>query len=203
MTATRRITQTTLFALLVGLAACDDGEITTVEQQLSQAEVAELLEVLAAVGSFNPGVTGSAPQGVAGPQPVPFSFTVEWSFGCPEGGTVAATGSTSGDTEGQSGGLEASYNATLTYTECRGTSDEGTTFEIDGSLTTAIDFQLNEDTFALQGTHTGTLAWTSDGRSGSCTLDLTFSNTVTGTTQSSEVTGTVCGVTVNETVTVG
>ena len=61
-----------------------------------------------------------------------------------------------------------------------------------------------EDGITMDGTESGGFSYTSsDGRTGSCAIDVTYSVVISGEASSSTVTGTICGMSAAEFQTLG
>ena len=180
-----------LLSLLAGLslvaAACADlsgpsNQLTDDEAAfLAQEFAGEALEGVNHSMEGSPGMAGSPSiAGAAADRPNSWPVTWERTFSvtrtCPAGGTVTSSGSNTGDIdENGDGTVEISH--VLAMEDCARTRDAVTiTVNTDPDLTmtgtvTIENGQRTGGTF----TKTGTFLWeTSDGRSGSCEVDLTI-----------------------------
>lgn len=192
---------------LAGLAllatACGDNPLDP-RHTLSDAEAAFLAEQMATssldgVSQSMAGSPGLAP-GVAGaPAAIDSGGTITWertftmTRPCRAGGTVTASGDTKGtiDVLTHSGSVE--INHVLSMDACAVTHDSVTiTVNTDPDITMDGTVSIEAGRRASGSfTKQGTFLWsTSDGRSGSCQVDLTITWNADGT---HTMTGTVCG----------
>lgn len=94
--------------------------------------------------------------------------------------------------------VDATYRVRVTPDLCVVPTESGS-ITVDGGpyLQMDVDLLLTEATIEFDGSYGGGIGFTaSDGRSGSCRFDVDFSGSVTSTSASSAVSGTVCGVSV-------
>jgi hypothetical protein len=197
--------------LALGVAACGGG-FTASGDPLTESEAADLAAGLveggfAGFGSFA-GAPGKAPSMPAATVTISLDDTAP----CEGGGTVALKGSmtVSGNESGTSGTFGFDY--TVTPSGCKTTSGDKTfTISGDPNLKVKGDFSFSSgtetETFEGSLSYDGKFNWTSsDGRAGACGVDLSanYDFTVGGTTATGSATlsGTVCGVTVNRSVSV-
>lgn len=184
-------------------AACSDN-LSGPSHTLTDAEAAYLANQMASVSldgvsQSMAGSPGLAP-GVAGAPGAADSLgnmTWERSFSmtrdCPAGGTVTASGSNKGtmNMDSRSGTIEISH--ILTMSDCAHTRDTVTITVNTNPAITMNGTVTIESGHRASGTFTkqGTFLWeTSDGRSGSCQVDLTITWNADG---SHSMTGSVCG----------
>lgn len=182
------------------LAACAD--MSGPNHQLTDDEASFLAEEFAGValdgvaGSMagSPGLAGApAMTDAPGAGPITWERTFTETHPCPAGGTVTTSGTNKGtiDSETHSGTVEVSH--TLDMDECaRVRNDVTITVSTNPAITMTgtVTIEAGHRT-AGSFTKTGTFLWTtSDGRSGSCEVDLTITWAADGT---HTVTGTVCG----------
>lgn len=160
---------------------------------------AEMQAVFAAISSTFSRL-GVTPAAAGGPAlaTVSVSESFDTSAPCESGGSIDASGSANGTVDDETFELDVSYQLRMTPTGCMVPTEEGT-ITLDGApyIQLNMDFMLSETQIAVSGTETGGIAFTSsDGRSGSCAFDITFNVTADfeGSSGSSSVTGTVCGV---------
>ncbi len=181
-------------------AACSD--LSGPNHQLTDDEAAFLAEEFAGVAldgvsSSMAGSPGFAGAPSASDAPAAGPITWERSFTetrpCPAGGTVTTSGTSKGtiDSETHSGTVEV--NHTLAMDDCARTRGDVTiTVNTDPAITMTGTVTI-EAGHRAEGsfTKTGTFLWTtSDGRSGSCEVNLTIT---WGADGSHTVTGTMCG----------
>lgn len=197
-------------ALALGLAACGGG-FTASGDPLTEAEAADLAAGLVEGGFAGFGGLAGSPAQAPGLAAANVTITLNDTAPCDGGGTVAVNGSLTAnvDQSGTSGSFGFDY--ALAPSGCQVASGDKT-FTINGDPNLKVKgnftFSSNGTTESFQGSlnYDGKFKWTSsDGRGGACGVDLaanydfTFSTTTTGT---ASVSGSVCGVTVNRSVTV-
>jgi hypothetical protein len=186
----------------LGLVACGDSG-TEVGDQLTEAEAAAIAEFIM---TSTLDATNSAQASPEGPSMAPYNYEsrVELSAPCPHGGTVdvAADVTISGDTE-IPGGVIA-MNMVEVHKSCVGQDEEtGQMFTLDGRPDLTVDFTLESNAagdMGLGGSFLGRIAWQTEGRSGECEIDVTFTGSGSQATgaSSGSVSGSVCGVSVTE-----
>jgi hypothetical protein len=193
-------------AMLVAVAACGDSA-TEVVGDLSQAEAEALAEVVGATvfsssTSEMPGTQTAAP----GRAPIEGSESISATVPCELGGTVAVDGNLeySGDTETH---VDATFAITQVHDGCVAESQDGIRFTLDGAPNVAANMSMSvsENELSLEGSFGGAVDWSTDGREGTCSLDVTLFLDMSGTAESGSVSmsGTVCGVSFEKAVTVG
>lgn len=189
-----------VLTLSLGLVACGDDDPTGPgTDELSEAEAIVMMEALVEAGGFGMASFGSA--GVAGPLAAPQTFSLDVTEDCPVGGSVAVAGDiTVDDATG-----EISVDLTQTHQSCSATAGAtGETWTFNGNPGIGLQMSLitTETEFDLAGTQQGGIAWSQDDRSGSCSIDVTwsFSGSQTANTFSGSVSGSVCGYDVTETI---
>ncbi len=201
-------TTTSLAAVLTAalcLSACGDAS-TGPEGGLTKDEAGALASAILDL-DVNAGLTGAGSAavraGAPAAAPSTFSYHTSGEGPCPLGGTMFADVGLSGtfDDATQQGKLDlttsSKYHGCVVKTE-----ETGQQFTLDGAP--SIDAVLHletkpNDTFQLSGSYQGAVAWQSEGRSGTCHFDLTFSGTVNQETGagSAKLTGTACGVSIS------
>lgn len=140
----------------------------------------------------SPGMAG-APVAAEAAGPITWERTFTKTGPCPAGGTVTMSGSTKGtiDSDTHSGTIEV--NHVLAMDDCAFTRDAVTiTVNTDPDLTMTGTVNIESGHRASGSfTKTGTFLWTtSDGRSGSCEVNLTITWNADG---SHSISGTMCG----------
>lgn len=204
-----RIYSTALFLALVPLAACSDSATGPTGDELTEEESAQMMEAYTAMSAFAAPPTEPEQQASVAPgaslasQVVTLSFSFDEERPCPEGGSVDLSGSVEGevDTETSEGAFDFSYS--LSPTGCVATHQEsGRTFTFDGDPDVDITMELSVTSTSVTatGSHQGRIAWESEGESGSCPLDITFSFSGAETALSGSVSGSVCGHAVERTI---
>ncbi len=189
-------------SLLAGVAllapACSD--LSGPNHTLTDAEAAFLAEQMAGASldgvsqsmAGSPGMAG-APAAAPAAGPITWERTFTMTRPCPAGGTVTTSGSNKGtiDSDTHSGTIEVSH--ILAMADCAHTRDSVTiTVNTDPDITMTGTVNI-EAGHRASGSFTkqGTFLWsTSDGRSGSCEVNLTITWNGDG---SHTMTGTVCG----------
>jgi len=199
--------------LALGLAACGGG-FTASGDALTESEVNDLAQAVAQGGFAGLGGIAAAPSRAPGAVATTVTETLSDTIPCGGGGAAALAGSLS--VSGSQGSPNGSlgFNYTVTHLGCQVTAG-GKTFTLNGdpNIKAQGDFNFSENTntstFSFNGSldYNGKFDWTSsDGRAGACGVDLTsnyeFSFTSTTTTGTATLTGSVCGVTVNRSVSV-
>ncbi|MBI2071872.1 MAG: hypothetical protein HYT81_02340 [Gemmatimonadetes bacterium] len=198
-------------ALALGLAACG-GDFTSSGDSLTESEAAELAEELAEGGFVGFGGQAAAPMGAPGEAAARVTIILSDTYPCDEGGgtgTVAVAGSMTADINETTGTGTFEFNYTIAPHGCQVTTSGGKVFTLDGdpNLGVAGNFTWSQTSAEGTLTYDGRFKWeASDGRAGACGVDLTanydFNFSSTGSSGSATVSGTVCGVTVNRTVSV-
>ena len=188
-------------ALTLTVVACgDDPTGVTAGDELTSSEVTA---VLAALSSAFASVGAGAQAGPA-QAPISVSETFDVSVPC-ESGTLDVSGSISGTVD------DVTFDTDLTTTvrwdpNACVVSDGTNTFTVDGApyIDLALDLTSTQDLVTVSGTQSGGFSFTSsDGRSGSCSIDVTFSIVTTATSVDATVTGTICGQTASGFETLG
>lgn len=183
------------------LSACgDDGPTGVQGDPLSQEEVQAVFAALA--GAFSQvGVPSASPamDGVPDPSAAPVAVDEIFDFTspCEVSGSLTAVGAVSGTVDDETFDTDLSYQLAITPDGCTVTNQENT-LVVDGdpSVAIAMDMEFTETLFAVSGSYTGGLAYTTgDGRAGSCSINLTFdvSANANGGSQQS-IRGQVCGI---------
>lgn len=183
-------------ALALTVVACgEDATGVTSGDELTSAEVAV---VIAALGSAFDSVGVAAQQvAAAGPALAAINISENFSLSVPcESGTLDVSGSMDGTVDDQTFAMDATLEVSWDPNGCV-VSDDINTFTVDGAprVTVTLDISSSEDIVSISGTETGGFSFTSsDGRSGSCAIDVTFSLVTTATSVDSTITGTICGL---------
>lgn len=187
-----------IVSLSLGLAACGDDSPTQSGDSLSEAEVEVMMEAfLGAGGLFFLGGGFSGVNGDIALQEI----DIDESLPCSGGGSVRTTGTLSVSEQGESFG----WSLTQTHNSCVETaSSNGSTWTFNGapSISTTFSGSVAESSFNYQGAQTGGIAWSSDGNSGTCQINLSYNMTGSDTSVSVSVTGSVCGHNVSQNTTV-
>lgn len=197
-----------LCALILGLAACSD--FTSSGDPLTDAEAGELAAVLAEEGFAG---FGGAPSPAMAPRAndeaaARITITINDTGSCEGSGTVALAGTLTADINEQAGTGTIEYSYTIVPNNCRVTTESNKVFTLNGdpNIEGAGVLNFGQNSYDGSLTYKGKFRWEEGTRSGACGVNLTvtYDFTVGGTTVngSASVTGEVCGVSVNRTVTI-
>ena len=177
-------------ALTLTVAACgDDLTGVTSGDELTSTEVAA---VLAALGSA---FESAGAQAAPSQAPIAVNTNFDVSVPC-ESGTLDVSGSISGTVDDVTFDTDVTTTVRWEPNACV-VSDETNTFTVDGAphVDLTLDLTTTQDVVTVSGTETGGFSFTSsDGRTGSCSIDVTFSIVTTATSVDATVTGTICGL---------
>lgn len=192
-----------LLTLAGFIAACGDGP-TNSGDTLTQQQAEELAGVVIEYGFAGFGGVANAAQGGGAMQSI--SYDVDDSGPCPDGGTVALKGSINIDVSANQTDATLGYDYTITHNSCKATGENGTVFTLSGDPNVKATGTMNfhQDT-GIDGSlnYDGGVSWMAEGMSGTCAMDLSanfdFSAAGTG---SATVSGNVCGISINRSVTV-
>ena len=190
---------TTAAALIVAACGGDPTGVNSGDQLTS----AELAAVIGAFGSAfdSAGVgaqrvsTVSFDGASAGQAAVPINESFNVSVPC-ESGTVQVSGSITGTVDDQTSALDVTMDISWDPNGCV-VSDGTNTFTVDGApeVKLVLSMTSSENALTMSGTETGGFSFTaSDGRSGSCAFDVTFTVVTDSAGINSTVTGTICGL---------
>lgn len=196
----------------VGFAACGDSSEVVMSEltELTELEAQDLAGVVL-LATFSS--TGDIPVQPAlspnGPQTVPFTFAQEFdgTVQCPLGGTVgvAASLEISGDTESEAGHIE--YTMTQIHDACVVTSENAVTFTLWGNPSMNVAFAVDNDGQGVVewgGSIQGAIDWETGGRTGTCSIQMEFTGRdAAGATMTASMIGTVCGFSINQSLSIG
>ncbi len=181
----------------IGLAACGGDGATAPEADLTPAEAADVLEALTTVSSlsnFGPVALRSVDLKTLqslGSQPA-LTEQLDESIPCPEGGSTRARGAvTVNDSTG-----DATIDVRQTYTDCAVRTESNRTWTINGDPDIRTIFSSTASSFT--GSLRGAVVATSAGTSGRCTVNVTMSLTASAVI----ISGTVCGESVADSISV-
>jgi len=194
-------------ALALGLAAC--GDFTSSGDPLSESEAADLAAEIVEGGFVGFGAQGAAPQGAPGEAAARVTITLNDTAPCDGGGTVAVAGTMTADVNQTTGAGTFEFNYSVAPSACQVTTSGGKTFTLTGDPNIQVQGNFNWSETSADGslTYDGKFKWTSsDGRSGACGVNLEatydFNFGTTGSSGTATLSGSVCGVTVNRTISV-
>jgi len=164
----------------VAVAAC--GDSTGPRANLSDAQVADMLQAMSSVSNFG-GVPG-APLAMV---------SVSETVSCPNGGSATSSGSVNSN---EAAGT-AIVQITQSFTGCKATGSEGRVWTFDGNpnVATNLNTSYNATTgaFSITGTQIGGIKFASDLGSGSCDVSLQLSFTGNQTSFNASLSGMACG----------
>lgn len=201
-------------ALLLTAGGCSDDDPAGPSGDLSAAEATELAGIVAQLAvqqGFSAASSGSgaatAPAAAPSAAPVSFENSVEFTTGCPQGGTVDVRADISGTVDNQTGALDTNLSVVQTHSSCRASGGQtGTVYTLDGApnLTVVMGVDTDPQTgeFDIAADFDGAVGWSADGRSGTCAMDLSVvsSGSTLAGTGTNTVTGTICSISVSSTI---
>ncbi len=183
--------------LVLGLAGCGNDPLGINEgDQLTAAEIQSLFDAMSA--AFAGGGVGASSPVMAAQVPIPIDQSIAFSASCPAGGTVGLNGSANGQIDDQTLEGNLSMNFVYQLNACAVTNN-AVTFTVSHAPEIRFegDFLFGQDEISVTASEQGGFRFEStDGRAGSCLIDLDFSASYNSATQTSSgsVTGTVCGL---------
>lgn len=188
-------------ALVVACSNSDDPGAPS-GQDLTRAEASLLAGLF--TGEALGVAEGQTPPGAAavGAEAVPFSFEIAMTVPCPLGGEVAFSGSMEGEYDADAESFALTYNASQVHSGCA-VDSEGLTLTITGNPGIQLASDLSVVGNPPQGSQslslTGGFDWSaSDGRSGTCTIEVTAAMDLGA--KSGSASGSVCGHSVDASV---
>ena len=199
---------TTAVALTV--AACSDDP-TGVDSgdPLTSAEVEAVIAAFSsAFDSAGVGAQRVATIGLDGAAAAQAAIPINESFNVSipcESGSLQVSGSLNGTVDEQTFNMDVTMEVSWDPNGCV-VSDGTTTFTVDGApqINLVLDMTSTSDALTMSGTETGGFSFTSsDGRSGSCALDVTYSLVTDNAGISGSATGTICGLDASDFETLG
>ena len=185
-------------ALALTVVACGDGDITGVDSgdQLTSAEVAAVLASLgSSLSEAGVSAAGAPAWGAPAQAPISINESVDVSIPCVSG-NFDVSASLSGSFDSETFVSDITMNVSWEPNACEVT-DGTNTFILDGAprVDLVLDMTTTQDALTMSGTETGGFTFTSsDGRTGSCAIDVTFSIETTASSVDATVTGTICGL---------
>ena len=187
---TRLFRSLAVASLALTFTAC--GDSTAPNLELTEDQVADMMDALTTAGLAGYGSTGSNFAVV----------TIDRTVDCPEGGSASVNASY----DDGSTGTTVTMSITQGFSNCKATSSQGRMWTFNGNPNIVSTFTAtsNETTgaFTFSGTQKGGITASSDLGSGACGWDVTYSfsgNDNTGAFSGS-VTGTVCGRSVSQSI---
>lgn len=191
-------------ALLLTTAACGDS-VTEVVGDLTQAEAEALAEVVAGTVLSTWEGEGAAATAARGPSLATYNQQLSLEAPCEFGGSVAIDGEIDVVTNDETEELESlEYTVTQAHSGCVAESGDGVRFTLDGApnVTANLLVLAEGDLISMDGSYSGAVDWSTDGKEGTCTLSVEFSMdlNVAAETGSATMSGTVCGMSFSNSV---
>ncbi len=186
-------------ALALTVAACSDSLTGTDAgvEELTNTEVAAFVNAFfAAFDSAE--VAADSAEAAAAPAQVPETFDVMFDVSVPcESGSLDVSGSFAGTSDDATGAEDVRAEVNIDPMACV-VGDGTNTFTLDGDprVEIVVEFTVDGDGEHIEGTQKGGFTFeSSDGRSGRCAIDVSFSVVSDGVSAGvTTVSGTVCGV---------
>ncbi|MDH3456279.1 MAG: hypothetical protein OER90_05505 [Gemmatimonadota bacterium] len=183
-------------ALALTLSACSESPLgVNAGDQLSDAEIQALFNQLGeALGDPSPSASVAAPEGL---QLTEIRVNQDVSVTAPcQSGTISLDGSVSGTIDDQTLEGDLRMGVSVDFDACTFPAEQ-ITVTVDGApkIEFQADYLFAQESFSVEGYQRGGFEFTtSDGRVGSCAIDLTFdASYTTGSATVSTMNGTVCG----------
>jgi hypothetical protein len=198
------VNRRSLLALpLLGLmvAACDDSTAPE-SQQLSASEAAALAVALdnASSTAVDPEADTEGPDFLLAPsEGAAQSVTTrtdafDVDVPCPRGGTSNLSGEHVLVIDTDEGFITVDVTASKGHEACVFRTSEGVDITVDGTVSFVAARELREGLAAASQTHSGSLDYvTSDGKEGTCPIDITTEFSLTPGQASRTILGSVCG----------
>lgn len=191
-------------AAVVVLAACSESPTGFEGDRLTRAEAEAVADGIAQSGSTASGSMSSQSvqmDGVAAP-PTTITTQHESSHPCPRGGSIGVELDATLTFDGEARSFSLDAEGELTHADCA-YQHEGVTITVDGDPNVSYEAHAAAQNGQPQGNWTsqaeGGFKWTaSDGRSGSCVVDL--SDVTDFAARKRTVEGQVCGHTISRVV---
>ena len=205
----RQILLPSLLAATLVFAACDTG-VAPDDGRLGPEDARQLAAELDALGSaalddlFGAGGPSFSLSPGGGPSastaPVPINVTFTRTRACPAGGQVTIAGTTTGEGDRETRSLTTTTVATKTHASCSVARRNGTSITINGNPNIVLEAHRKRVDGKPSGLQTqsqkGGYTWArSDGRSGSCEIDI--ASTFDPATNTRTIKGTNCGRTID------
>lgn len=195
-----------LAASVFALAACGDDDSPTgnsgdaVSAAEAQFLVAAFFEALDAID-----IPPLETAGPAGPAQTPYGELYDDEISgtneCFGGGFSTIQGLITGDVDEETGDADIDVNATVDFTTCIVPASETVAYTLDGApdIDVIADIVIAGQLVSIDIDFDGAVDFlTSDGRTGTCALDLTVSASADEAGVSESASGSVCGVSANQ-----
>ena len=189
-------------ALMVGLGACsDDSSPTDGGDALTHAEVEVMMEAMAAASGAEFVPVGMGAADAAGALSGDQQFSFNETTPCSQGGSLNTSGTISFSED--YGNL--TFDMTQVHQDCvESAPSDGSVWTFNGSpsIQMALSGSASEDHVDVQGGWQGGISWSSAGRSGTCSIDVSYSLIADEQSGTATINGSVCGVNISQTHTV-
>lgn len=193
--------------LLVSFAACNDatgpssGELTATEARALAVAIDN-----GSSQSFDP--QESEPSFSLSPSPGPLlavttrTDTFNLDLDCPRGGSTTLAGEHALVIDTDEGFITVNISASKGHTGCVFRTDQGIDITVDGTVEFSAERELREGLIRAAQSHSGLLDYsTSDGKEGTCAIDIATEFSFSPGSASRTIAGSVCGHTVDVTTT--
>lgn len=184
--------------LLSVVLACDDS--TGPSAQLTASEAAALAVTLDNASSNAVGPQTQSPAMALLPAPgasravLTRTDAFELDLPCPRGGIATLTGEHVLVIDNEAGFITLDVTAQQAHSACAFRTERGVDITVDGILTFVAERELREGLASASQSHHGELDFvTSEGKEGTCAIDLDTSFTLTPGAATRTILGSVCG----------
>lgn len=189
----------------LAMAACGDSPTDTLGE-LSQEEAEALAQVVGQT-VFSTWTEAEAPvQGLAPVAALIIESDVAVEAPCPLGGQVAISGTLVMDIDEVTEDVTLDYSVAQVHQDCSASSEEGIVFTLNGAPNITADLFLESvgEALSMTGGYSGAVDWVTGDKAGTCSLSVEFSVEMNPVTEvgSGSISGTVCGTSFTETVSV-
>lgn len=186
---------------IVALAACGDDGVSP--GNLTEEEAQELATAIFSQSLFDALTLNyeQPAQAPGGPQLAMYTATVQSTGQCPLGGTVAIDAVVDVETDDQTGAGTVDFTVDLVHAACVVQGQMGTQFTLTGNPDLGFDFLMTTDAqqnAEFSGGVTGSIAWSTEGKDGTCSIGYQFSGSSSANGFSFQTEGNVCGTTFSE-----
>jgi len=182
--------------LALTLAACGGDPLgVNSGDELTDTEIQAVFNALGgAVAGIDASASRTAPLDGIQMAEINVDQGVDVSTPCNLGGEISVNGSLGGTVDDETFASDLEMDVGVQFDACVIAAEQNTV-SVDGEIQFESHFVLNEAAFSADGSQVGGFEFTtSDGRTGSCAIDIDFSASLTeGTSAQSTVSGTVCG----------
>jgi hypothetical protein len=188
---------------VMAMAACSDS-VTDTLGDLTADEAEALAEVVGQTVMTTWSDPGTAAGGPAPIAAIIIESDFEGDAPCPLGGQVAMSGDLILEIDDETEDMTFDYSVTQVHQNCAAASEDGIVFTLNGApnVSATLFVQALQDTLSFSSNYSGAVDWSTQGRSGTCSLSVQFSFEMNATTEagSGSMTGTVCGHNFSQTV---